>query len=235
MVVDPELRPHAPHEPHQRLRLGLRARARARGSTSRARPVRQRQGKLRLRSTPRAFCRVSGRAPVRVAGAHEPERDAVDALRRRSAATIASPGRLVAVHVADDEHVHAARPPRPTRVARISRPCDRVADDERGERGGERAPMRVVASSAMAAGRDRRRGDVRGVAGVAAGRPRRRGRAGRPVRARRRARDVGRRDAADPLLARRGRRLRGDGAARADAVARARGRVRRGPADASAA
>ena len=45
----------------------------------------------------------------------------------------------------------------------------------------------------------------------------------RPVRARRPAGDVRRRDAADPLLARRRRGLHGDGAPRADAVARARG------------
>ena len=48
--------------------------------------------------------------------------------------------------------------------------------------------------------------------------------AGRPVRAGRPAGDLGRRDATDPLLARRRRRLHGDGPPRPHAVARARGR-----------
>ena len=60
------------------------------------------------------------------------------------------------------------------------------------------------------------------------------GDARRPVRARRPARDVGRRVAADPLRARPGRRLHRVGAARAHAVARARGRVRRGRCSSSA-
>ena len=200
----------------------------ARGSTCRAAPVRQRNGKLRLRSTPRAFWRVParGRPGCRCGRARTRRRPRA---RARSRATIASPaGSLPCTSPTTSTFTGA--PASPTRVARISRPCDRVADDERRERGGDEHP-RVVASLRDGAGRDRGCGDVRRVAGVVARRARRRGRAGRPVRARRCAGDIGRRDAADPLLARRGRRLRGDGAAGADAVARAGGRVRRGPAE----
>ena len=53
----------------------------------------------------------------------------------------------------------------------------------------------------------------------------------RPVRARRPPRDLGRRDAADPLRPRRRPRLHGLRTPRPHAVARARGRVGRGPAD----
>ena len=60
------------------------------------------------------------------------------------------------------------------------------------------------------------------------------GDARRPVRARRPARHVGRRVAPDPLRPRPGRRLHRLGAPRAHAVARARGRVRRGRCSSSA-
>ena len=79
--------------------------------------------------------------------------------------------------------------------------------------------------------RDRRGRDVRRLAGVVARAARRRASCWSTSSSRATARDVGRRDAADPLRARRRRRLHRDGAPRAHALARARGRDRRGADD----
>ena len=92
-----------------------------------------------------------------------------------------------------------------------------------------------AACSASGCDRHRRGRDVRRLAGLAARARRRERHARRPVRAGRPARDLRRRDAADPLRHGDRRRLHGDGAAGAHAVARARGRVRRGAAASSAA
>ena len=81
----------------------------------------------------------------------------------------------------------------------------------------------------------RRSRDVRRVARLVAGPRRHRGDARRPVRARRRARHVGRRVAPDPLRPRAGCLLHRVGAPGAHAVARAGGRVRRGRCSSSAA
>ena len=65
VVVDRDVGPDPPHQPHQRPRLRLGGRARGPGSRCRTRrpPPRQRRGKLRLRSTPRAFWRVPRATP----------------------------------------------------------------------------------------------------------------------------------------------------------------------------
>ena len=100
---------------------------------------------------------------------------------------------------------------------------------ERGRPGLGPAGLRYLPAHAQRG--DRRSGRVRGLARVVARARRCGGDARRPVRARRPAHHLGRRVAPDPLRPRPGRRLHGLGAARADALARARGRVRRGAAD----
>ena len=228
VVVDPELRPHPPHEPHQRLRLGLGARPRAGVVGARARPVAPAPGEVAVEvHAARVLARVAPRARpgCRCARARTRRRRRA---RRRSAATIASPaGSLPCTSPTTSTFTGA--PSSPTRVARISRPCDGVADDERrGERGGDQHSPWLCTVSRRGARRDRR---VRG-------RSARRWRGGWPgagttscwstssspgdVRA-----TSGGETRLIRCVARRGRRLRGDGAAGADAVARARGRVRR--------
>ena len=78
---------------------------------------------------------IPERPPVRVRGAHEPERHTAQRLPPQPRHDRLA-GRLVAVHVAHHQHVHRrGRVPDPDRRDRA--PLHGVPDDEAGEGGGE--------------------------------------------------------------------------------------------------
>ena len=111
VVPDRDRGPHARDEAAQRARLGLRERVAARSSRCRAAAPVQRYGKLRLRSTPRAFWRVFARRSRRgwrdrsATASRRPGPWRRAAARRRR-----GPAALVAVDAADHQHGHRPVP-----------------------------------------------------------------------------------------------------------------------------
>ena len=224
--------PDARDEPPHRARLRLRERAPARevGVERRARRRAQRHGKLRLRSTPRAFWRVPRADAVGVDGVDEPQLDAGG--RRRVPQAARSP-RARRSRCRGSSRRRAPSPaPSPTRSARSGRSAAEWPNRSDAAAAARASTRGTVASAIV----------MDSIVIVGAGtfgaslawwlaRDGVRRHARRPVRARRPPRDLGRRDAPDPLRPRRGRRLHRVGPPRAHAVARARGGVRRRPAD----
>ena len=138
--MDRDVGPDPADEPHQRARLRLGGARAGRGSSaSNGRPPpRQRNGKLRLRSTPRAFWRVPRAHPVgveRCAPSRPARRPAARAARSRRDHREA--GGLGAVDRAGDEHAHG-------RVGAAR--CTATAHDRRMPRT-RSAPRRGAAAS----------------------------------------------------------------------------------------
>ena len=127
---------------------------------------------------------------------------------------------------ADDQHPHRRSPTRSARSGRSSRGV--AEQDDAGQ--SRRAPAARYRPRSYGLERHRRRGDLRCSLAWRLARAARRSRSSTSS-SRRPARDVGRRDAPDPLRPRRGRATTRRRAARADAVARARGGVGRRAAD----
>ena len=101
-------------------------------------PPDQRRGKLRLRSTPRAFWRVPWRTPSGFGGVHQPELHPGGRHALAEAVHDRVPGGLVPVDRADHEDVHVGvRIAHPHDLERS--PLDRAAVALGRRRGGERA------------------------------------------------------------------------------------------------
>ena len=192
-------------------------------------PPAQRRPKLRLRSTPRAFWRVPRRTPSGLTVSTSHSSTPAGGVARRRREITARPAVSLPWIEPTTKHLHRTLP-HALGAQRLV--IGGVAEQERRGGGSQgEHPRHGSVRDRHGLDRHRRRGDVRRLARVVAGARRRAGHARRPVRARRPPRDLGRRDAPDPLRPRRGRVLHRLRPPRAHAVAGARGGVGRRPAD----
>ena len=204
VVPDRHRRMQPAHEPPHRARLRLRERAPAREvGVERAPAAGPAAAEVAVEvDAARVLARAAADA-VGVDRVDEPQLDAGGRRRAAEAGDHRAPGGLVAVDRADDQHLHRTLP-HALGAQRLV--IGGVAEQERRGGGSQgEHPRHGSVRDRHGLDRHRRRGDVRRLARVVAGARRRAGHARRPVRARRPPRDLGRRDAPDPLRPRRGR------------------------------